>query len=150
MGRAALETAILWIHALAGASWAGACGCFVIAASAAGAHSEERRSLARRAAPAVNRIGGIAVIVVLITGVANLFIAGEARRYQFSPQFIMVLCAKAVIFSLMLVLERTSIRMGYALQDADDAQLSRALLINGAIAAGGGIAMLLGLWLMGS
>lgn len=154
MNSTAIRTIILWTHAIGGAGWIGACVCFLIAAGAMGADTEEGHAFARRVAPAINRIGLGATILIVGTGLVNFFIAGQQRNYHFSNLFVEVLGAKIVGLIVMFVLLIASFRAEPDLDGNDAAAFSRSmrrmLLCEGAIAAAGALAMILGLWLLGS
>ena len=153
-----LVTAILWIHALAGAAWVAACVCFVVAGIAPTAGSEEQRSFALRAAPKISGFSIMAAVLVLITGGLNLGLAGVARRFQFSLQFGFVLAAKVVLFVAMAFTLGRITRIIASLRSSPEASdnvrvqvaMSDATRLHTLIALMGGIALLLGLWLMGS
>ncbi|MGO9606681.1 MAG: hypothetical protein ACLQAT_25385 [Candidatus Binataceae bacterium] len=152
-----LRTVILWIHALAGAGWVAACVAFVIAGLALAAGSEEQRNFALRAAPKIDRFNIVAAIVLLLTGAANLLLAGLIRNFRFSSQFGLTLGAKVILFIGMSIALAWTLRTAASLRtsaDADDEALagitSRMVRAHGAIAIMGGLALLLGLWLMGS
>jgi hypothetical protein len=153
----ALRTTVLWIHALAGGGWVAACGCFVIAGLAISAGSAEQRAFAIRAAPAIDRFNLAAASVLLITGLANFTLEGLARGFRFSAQFKIILSIKVMLFVGMAIALGRSLRIVAAMRAAaapGDAEVSRAVdrmvRAHGAIVAMGSIALLLGLWLLGS
>ena len=154
-----LQTIILWMHALAGAGWVAACVCFVIAGLALPSGSNEQRSFALVAAPRIVLFNLVAAILVLLSGVANLILAGMARDFHFSTEFWRTLAVKVVLFITMFVVLRWTLSAARHLRDdAEPSALLDALSdhVTGmvrwhaAIAAMGGIALLLGLWLMGT
>jgi hypothetical protein len=154
----ALRTTILWIHAISGAAWVAACGCFVIAGLALETGSEEQRSFVARVAPKIDRMMIAAAALVLVTGAVNLVLAGVARRFHFSAAFAIVLGIKIVLFIVMTLALGATLRTDGAIDaliergrsDAVPGALARMVRYHGAIAAMGGVALLLGLWLMGT
>lgn len=154
MNATAIRTVILWIHAIGGAAWIGACVCFLLAAGAMGLDNDEGHGFARRVAPSINRIGLAAMLLIVVTGLVNIFLAGSERGYHFSSVFVAVLCAKIAILIVMFLLLIASLRAEVDLDSPDPAALTRTLwrmlYFDGAIAAVGALAMILGLWLLGS
>jgi putative copper export protein len=154
MNSASVRTTILWIHAIGGGAWVGAAIVFVMAASASGIEDEEGVAMVRRIAPAINRIGLGAMLFIVISGVVNIYIAGLMRRFSFSNAFIELLAMKIAALSTMYVLLTMSWRAEPTLASSDASQARRAarrlISCNIAIAGCGGIALLLGLWLLGS
>jgi hypothetical protein len=155
---ALLSSAILWTHAAAGAVWVGACACFVIAGLALSAGSVEQRNFAANAAPKIDLLGLIAAMILLVTGFFNLMTAGVARRFVFSTAFTTVLAIKVGLFIVMIVVMTWSMRVGAVVRslvtrdraDTVPAAMSRMVRAHVAIVAMGGIALILGTWLMGS
>lgn len=155
----ALRTVILWIHALAGAGWVAASVCFVIAGLATTADGDEQRDFALGAAPQIVGFSLAAALVLLLTGAVNLVLAGIARRFRFSREFATILGLKVVLFVVMVLALRWSLRATAALRDGAPTHRPLEALANkaagmlraqGAIAMMGAVALLLGLWLMGS
>jgi len=136
-----LTTAILWIHATAGALWIGACACFVIAALALTPGTNEHRNFVVRSAPKIDRLAILAAALLLLTGLVNLAQAAISRQFAFSTAFETVLAIKIVLYIAMLVTMRSSMKT---------AAIDRKVEAHAAIAAMGSIALLLGLWLIGS
>jgi hypothetical protein len=153
-----LRTTILWIHALAGVAWVAACVCFVIAGLALTAGSKDQRNFALRAAPQIDRFNVGAAIVLLLTGGINLGLAGVIRDFRFSFQFGLILTIKVMLFIVMSIVLGRSLRIAASLRESADGvggdavagATNRMIRAHGAIALMGGIALLLGLWLMGS
>ena len=153
-----LRSAILWIHALAGAAWVAACVCVVIAGLALAAGSEEQRNFALSAVPKIDGFSLAAAIAVLFTGATNLAAAGLVRNFHFTPQFGLILGIKVILFTVMTVALISTLRAATSLRHSAEAAseqtitdaTARMVRMHGAIAAMGGIALLLGLWLMGS
>jgi hypothetical protein len=153
-----LSSAILWTHAAAGAIWVGACACFVIAGLALTAGSGEQRSFVARAAPRIDLLGLVAAVVLLVTGFFNLMTAGIARRFAFSTAFMTVLAIKIGLFIVMIVVMTWAMRVGAVVKacvargrnDAVPGAMRRMVGAHIAIVAMGGIALILGTWLMGS
>jgi putative copper export protein len=151
-------TLILWTHAAAGAIWVGACACFVIAGLALSAGSADQRNFATNAAPKIDLLGLVAAIVLLVTGFINLMTAGVARRFVFSTAFMTVLAIKIALFIVMLMVMTWSMRIGAVIKavvarertDAVPGAMTRMVRAHIAIVAMGGIALILGTWLMGS
>jgi len=154
-----LRTALLWIHALTGAAWVAASGCFVIAGLALGSGGDEQRNFALRAAPRIVEFNLIAAILVLLSGGVNLLLAGMDRNFRFSSEFVRIITIKIVLFVAMVLALRWTRRASALLRD--DAELpapANALTervtvmvkTHAAVALMGGIALLLGLWLMGT
>ncbi len=151
-------TVILWIHAAAGAIWVGACACFVIAGLALSAGSDEQKNFASNAAPKIDLLGLIAAAVLLGTGMINLITAGTVRRFVFSTAFTTVLAIKVALFIIMIAVMTWSMRVGAVIRaviargrvDAVPGAMSRMVKAHVAIVAMGGIALILGTWLMGS
>ena len=153
-----IPSAILWTHAAAGAIWVGACACFVIAGLALSAGSDEQRNFVTNAAPKIDVLGLVAAIVLLVTGFINLMTAGIARRFAFSTAFMTVLAIKIALFIVMIVIMTWSMRIGAVIRavvvrgrtDAVPGAMTRMVRAHIAIVAMGGIALILGTWLIGS
>jgi hypothetical protein len=151
-------SAILWTHAAAGAIWVGACACFVIAGLALTPGSVEQRNFAANAAPKIDVLGLVAAVVLLVTGFFNLMTVGIARRFVFSTAFMSVLAIKIALFIVMIVVMMWSMRIGAVLgavvargrADAVPGAMTRMTRAHIAIVAMGGIALMLGTWLMGT
>jgi hypothetical protein len=154
MNSGAMRITILWLHAIGGIAWVGAALVFVIAASAAAIDEEQGLAMVRRVAPAINRIGLGAMLFIVVSGVVNIYIAGMMRRFAFSNTFLVVLSAKIALLGAMYYLLIVSWRTLHELKSLDEEQAPaaarRLIMCNVAIAGCGGIALLLGLWLLGS
>jgi len=155
----ALQIVILWIHALAGAGWVAACVCFVIAGLVLSAGGDEQRDFALGAAPKIVAFGLAAALVLVFTGAVNLVLAGIVRSFRFSQEFGRILGLKVVLFVVMFLALRWTLRAAASLPgDAQPAAPSNALALRMAgmvraqcaIAVMGAVALLLGLWLMGT
>ena len=153
------QTTILWIHAGAGAIWIGACACFVIAGLALTPGSVEQRNFAVGAAPKIDRLALIAASLLFLTGLVNLSIAGLWRGLAaFSTAFITVLAIKIGLFIAMVSVMHWTMRFGAVIKsviergrsDALPTAISRMVKAHTAVVAMGAIALMLGLWLMGS
>jgi len=152
------RTILLWVHACAGAIWIAAAASFVIAALATA--EEADTSTIRRAGSAINRIGLFAMVAVVLTGIINTFVAGEMRNFAFSQSFVVVLALKIVALAAMIVILNRCVRAHRIIAAEADAEISgrnaiakaRTQLIvgNSLVAAIGGLAMILGLWLLGT
>jgi putative copper export protein len=154
-----LETVILWIHALAGAGWVAACVCFVIAGLVLSAGGDEQRDFALGAAPRIVAFSLAAALLLVFTGAVNLILAGIVRNFRFSSEFGRILVVKIVLFVVMFLALRWTLRAAASLpNDAQPAAPTNALAhrmaglvrAQGAIAVLGAVALLLGLWLMGT
>jgi putative copper export protein len=151
-------TLILWTHAAAGAIWVGACACFVIAGLALGAGTDDQRNFTANAAPRIDLLGLSAAVVLLITGFINLTTAGISRRFVFSTAFMTVLAIKVALFIVMILVMTWSMRIGAVIRavldrgraDAVPGAMRRMVRAHLAIVALGGIALILGTWLMGT
>jgi len=151
-------SAILWTHAAAGAIWVGACACFVIAGLALTTGSIEQRNFATSAAPKIDLLALVAAIVLMFTGLINLMTAGVARRFVFSTAFMTVLAIKIGLFIVMIAVMTWSMRVGAVIRavvaservDAVPGAMTRMTRAHVAIVVMGGIALILGTWLMGS
>jgi hypothetical protein len=154
MNPASMRTTILWLHAVGGVAWIGAAVVFLIASSAVGIEDEEGVALMRRIAPVINRIGLAAMLFIVVSGMLNIYIAGTMRRFAFSNTFVELLAMKIAALSSMYVLLTLSWRAEAMLAFSDQSQIHRAarrlMMFNLAIIGLGGIALLLGLWLLGS
>jgi hypothetical protein len=155
----ALQTVILWIHALAGAGWVAACVCIVIAGLVLSAGGDEQRDFALGTAPRIVKFSLAAALVLFFTGAVNLVLAGIVRSFRFSQEFGSILGLKVVLFVLMFLTLRWTLRAAASLPgDAQPATPPSALAhtmagmvrAQGAIAVMGAVALLLGLWLMGT
>jgi hypothetical protein len=153
-----LETVILWTHAAAGAIWIGACACFAIAGLALGAGSAEQRNFVANAAPKIDLLGLVAAGLLLVTGLISLIEAGVIRGFAFSTAFMTVLAIKIALFIVMIAVMTWSMRVGAVVRaviereriDAAAGAMARMVKAHAAIVAMGGIALILGTWLMGS
>jgi len=151
-------TVTLWTHAAAGAIWIGACACFVIAGLALAAGSAEQRNFVENSAPKIDLLGLVAGAVLLAAGLASLIATGLSRRFAFSTAFITVLAIKIVLFIVMIVVMTWSMRVGAVVRaviargriDAVPGAMNRMVKAHLAIVAIGGIALILGTWLVGS
>ncbi len=149
---------ILWTHAVAGAIWIGACACFAFAGLALAAGSAEQRNFVANAAPKIDLLGLVAALVLLATGVISLIWAGVSRGFAFPTTFITVLAIKIALFIVMLAVMTWSMRAGAAVRaviarepgGAAAGAMTAMVKAHVAIVAMGGIALILGTWLMGS
>lgn len=156
-----MGTAILWIHAAAGAVWIGACACFVIAGLALAPGSAEQRNFAVGAAPKIDRLAMLAAGLLFLTGLLNFAEAAISRRFAFSAfstGFITVLAIKIGLFIAMVASMHWSMRIGAVIKaviergrsDTLAGATSRMVKAHAAVVAMGAVALMLGLWLMGS
>lgn len=157
-----IRSVVLWVHVLCGVIWVGTTASFLLAISAMTAESAEWRDFALRAAPRINRINVVAALIIPMTGAGNLFSAALMRRSPFPPAFVGIVAIKVVLFFIMGVMlaaafaaERT-MRESFAGERPDHdfhdgvAALRRLVRLYGTIAALGGVALVLGLWLAGT
>jgi hypothetical protein len=139
-----LRNTILWVHVLCGALWVAVSLSFVLAASAIA--DGERAAFAARVAPKLNRLNLVAIVLLPLTGAANLFYVGRAHHFRYPAAFAEVLSAKLVLLCGMAI--ALGVAWGAA---ADHVRGARRLLwLYGAMAAMGAVALMLGLWLAGS
>lgn len=146
----ALTTVLLWIHALSGVVWTGACASFALAGSALAAGSDEWRDFGLKVAPKLERLNLAAAAILLASGVLNLLIAGAARNYSFSAAFVTVLGAKSGLFVAMTLALAASWRAETAMRSGAAGAMNRLLRLSGLTVVAGAIALALGLWLTGS
>jgi len=155
----ALRTAILWIHALAGAGWVAAGVCFAVAGLVLSAGGDEQRDFALGAAPKIVGFSLAAGLLLLFTGAVNLVLAGSVRGFRFSQEFGSILGLKVVLFVGMFLTLRWTRRVAASLPGADQTaapsdalahRMAGMVRAQGAIAVMGAVALLLGLWLMGT
>jgi putative copper export protein len=136
-----MTTTILWIHATAAALWIGACACFVIAGLALTPGTDDHKNFVARSAPKIDRLAMLSAALLLLTGLVNLAQAAISRRFAFSTAFTTVLAIKILLFIAMLAAMRASMKIG---------AMNQTLKAHAAVVAMGSIALLLGLWLIGS
>ncbi len=157
MGRL-LGTAILWTHAVAGALWIGTSASFAIAGLALAPRSDEQRQFVERRASRINGLAMFSAIVLVLTGMLNLGRVFQMRAGSLSPVFLYVLGVKIVLYLAMLMALRIAMRaipaMRFDLEQESHDEVPRAMrtMLRAHIAtlAMGSIAMILGLWLVGS
>jgi hypothetical protein len=153
-----LGTTILWIHAAAAAVWIGACACFVIAGLALAPGTDEQKNFATRAAPKIDRLAMLSAGLLFLTGLLNLTEAAIFRRFAFSSAFVTVLAIKVALFIAMVTVMHWAMRIGAVIRavvargrtDAVPGAMSRMMKAHAAIVAMGAVALMLGLWLMGT
>ncbi len=139
---------MLWIHALGALVWTGSCAALILATLAAG--SDESRDFMLKAAPRIDRLNIAAAATVLVSGALNLALAGAARNYIFSPEFVTLLCAKVGLFAAMAI-ALAACRRAETMIDRDaPAAISRIVKLSGLTVVSGTIALGLGLWLLGA
>ncbi|HZC46217.1 MAG TPA: hypothetical protein VE243_07060, partial [Candidatus Acidoferrum sp.] len=125
---------------------------------ALGAGSVEQRNFVESAAPRIDLLGLVAAAVLLATGLINLTTAGISRGFAFSTAFMTVLAIKIALFIVMIVVMTWSMRIGAVIRavvargrnDAVPTAMNRMVKAHVAIVAMGGMALILGTWLMGS
>jgi len=154
MDSASMRTTILWLHAVGGVAWIGAAAVFVIVAGATGFDDDEGLAMVRRVAPVINRIGLGAMLFIIASGIVNIYIAGLMRGFAFSNTFIELLFAKIGILLAMYGVLTISWRADRMLMSPDPSDARRAarrlIISNLAVIGLGGIALLIGLWLLGT
>ena len=148
-----LRTTFLWIHVLCGAIWVAVSLSFVLAA---GASTEtERAGFASRVAPVLNRINLAAIVILPLSGIANLVFVARERHFSLPAAFVEVLGAKVVLLCGMAVALGlawgAAARLGSGAAPAASKVGERRLLwLYSAMTAMGAVALMLGLWLAGS
>jgi uncharacterized membrane protein len=153
MNSASMRIAILWLHAVGGIAWVGAAAVFVIAASAVGLEEAQGLAMVRRIAPVINRIGLVAMLFIVASGIVNIYIAGLMRHFVFPNTFMELLFAKIGILLAMYGVLTMSWRAERTLMSLEPEVAHRAarrlIVCNLAVMSLGGIALLIGLWLLG-
>jgi hypothetical protein len=152
MNPASMRIMILWLHAVGGIAWIGAAAVFVIGAGATGIEDAEGIAMVRRIAPAINRIGLVAMLFIVASGIVNIYLAGTMRRFAFSNAFVELLASKIALLCAMYVFLTQSWRAERQLAATDSAHRAarRLVVFNAAIIGLGAAALLMGLWLLGS
>jgi hypothetical protein len=152
-----LRTIILWIHALCGVAWVGACASFVIAAAALSGEAGELSHFAVNTAPRINRIGATLALVIPLTGIGNLIYAARMRGFALPAQFVGVLSVKIALFAAMALTLAAAWRAEASMRSAGGADpagaaadIKKLMRLYGLIMAMGGVALGLGLWLSGT
>jgi hypothetical protein len=153
-----LRNVILWLHAGSGAIWIAACACFVIAGLALEDGTAEQRSFARTGVMRINQLAIAAASILLITGAVNIATAAEQRHYHLRVSFMIVLFIKIGIFILMVAALGAAWRtaaltrqtFAHDNEAAIPGAIRRMVRAHFAIVALGSVALVLGLWLVGS
>lgn len=150
-----LSGALLWIHVLSGVVWIGASACLAIGVAALTAGTEEFHDFAARAVPALDRVNLVAAILLAGTGITNVLLRGSMNGYSFSSTFLGVLVFKIVLFAAMAFALWKSFKAETALggdptTGHDEPAIKRLVAPSIAVAVLGGLAMALGVWLVGS
>ncbi len=83
----------------------------------------------------------LAAALLLLTGLVNLVQAAISRQFAFSTAFTTALAIKILLYIAMLATMRLSTKTG---------AMNRMVKAHAAIVAMGAVALLLGLWLIGS
>src|ERR1700674_4943339 len=123
----ALQTVLLWIHALSGVIWTGSCASFVLGASVLATGTEEWRDFASKAAPRLDRLNLVAAIMLLATGGVNLALIVPARHYVLSRAFATVLGAKIGLFVVMALALAASWRAHGSTRSQEGSAINRAM-----------------------
>ena len=139
-----LRDTILWVHVLCGALWVVVSLSFVLAASATA--GGERTTFAARVAPKLNRLNLIAIILLPLTGLGNLFFVGRAHHFHLPAAFDEVLSAKLLLLCGMAI----ALKVAWSAANDLGGGARRLLWLYGAMVAMGAMALMLGLWLAGS
>ncbi len=145
-----LLTAGVWLHVAAASWWILTSITVEIAGAAVSAESVEGREFLARVAPKIIRANAAAAVLLLATGVVNLYGAGMRRRFAFPAPFSGILAAKAALYVLRAAGLRASSRAqreaaGGAAKPAAGKLVAWSVLT----AAAGAGAMMLGVWLAG-
>ncbi len=110
----------------------------------------ERAGFAARAALKLNRLNLAAIVLLPLSGIANLYYVGRAHGFRLPSAFIAVLSVKMALLCGMAV----ALGFAWAALKSDRAAsrngARRLPRLYGAMAAMGAVALLLGLWLAGS
>jgi hypothetical protein len=146
---------MLWVHVLAGVTWVGACGSFVLAAAALAGGRGELHDFAVRSVPRLNRLCLGCAGLIPLTGLANLAFAAHERGGVLPREFVAVVGVKIGLFATMacalwLVVARESALEAWTGAGTGEAvALGGLLRLYGLIAVLGAAALVLGLWLAG-
>ncbi len=145
----------MWTHAIAGALWIGASASFVIAGLALTPRSDEQRRFVERGASRINGLAMFSAVVLVLTGMLNLGRVFQLRAGSLSPAFLYVLGVKIVLYLAMLMMLGAAMRAITAMRfdfahDPVPRAMRTMLRAHIATLAMGSIAMILGLWLVGS
>jgi hypothetical protein len=155
----ALSTLILWVHALCGVIWVGACASFLLAAMALNAEAAEWRAFAARSAPRINRLCLALACLIPLTGISNLVFATRAHHDFLPTAFVGVLSAKIALFAAMALVLWMARRASATIAgesnpagsaEADATNIGRLVRLYTLIVMMGMVALGLGLWLSGT
>ena len=147
-----IRSIFLWIHVLCGAIWVAVSLSFVLAA---GASTEtERAGFASRVAPVLNRINLAAIVILPLTGIANLIFVARERISAF-PRPSWRCSARRWCCSVGWRSRWVGMGSGGAAglrarHAASNVGERRLLWLYSAMTAMGAVALMLGLWLAGS
>jgi hypothetical protein len=151
-----IKTVILWVHVLSGVLWVGTCAAFMLATVAS--EPNEATTFALKTTPRINRLCLPLAIVILLTGIGNLFFTVRVRGSSLPGEFIGIVAAKigllAVMASALFVAWRAVPRLEQTpLTQAPSVPKTNVRAIvacYGLIVAAGIAALALGLWLSGT
>ena len=155
-----LRNVFLWIHVLCGALWVALSLCFVLAASATA--ENERTAFTMRVGRVFNRLNLAAVVILPLTGIANLSFVEREHHFNLPAAFVEVLIAKILLLCGMAValgaawstIGAMGRAPGRAPAVADSrprsSGVARLLWLYAAMAGMGAGALMLGVWLAGS
>jgi hypothetical protein len=143
---------------MAGALWLGASASFAIAGLALATDSVEQRNFVERGASRINALAMFAAVLLVISGMFNLNQVFQARASMLSRTFLYVLGVKILLYIAMLMTLGVALRSIPAMREAIERGVGDAvpyamrtmLRVHIAILAMGSVAMMLGLWLVGS
>jgi hypothetical protein len=148
-----LSTAVLWVHVFSAAWWILACVTMAVGGAVVGTESVEGREFMVRVVPRLNQANALAAATLLLTGVVNLVIVGEHRRFSYPSSFMRVLSIKLALYLLMVAALWTCLTIGRKRDVASGTQGPQSpyklAALSAIIALMGAAAMLLGVWLAG-
>lgn len=148
---------MLWAHVMSASWWVLACVTMALVGAVLDTDSVEGREFVVRVVPKFNYANSAAAAVLLMTGLVNLYGAGEDRRFHFPPAFFRVLAIKVVLYVMMFAALRASVSVERQLvaqargraSPGKAAGAGRLAVLAALMALLGAAAMLLGVWLVG-
>jgi hypothetical protein len=163
-----LSTTVLWIHVICGITWITLCGTIAIVLLALGGNPAELGQFIVRGAPRLNRLCIGCAVVIPLSGLLNLMFAARASRLGLARDFVAIVSIKVAIFGLMawaqwLAIDRFETvcrpppenasgnqgKDGGSLELRDNSVTRGLVQLYAAIAALGGVALGMGVWLAG-
>jgi uncharacterized membrane protein len=154
------RNAFLWIHVVCGAVWVVISLCFALAASATA--ESERASFALRVGRVFNRLNLAVLVILPLTGIANLSFVEREHHFNLPAAFVEVLIAKIALLCGMAAALSFAWSATAKLDPARDRSpaasgskatsggVAKLLWLYIAMAAMGAAALMLGVWLAGS